>query len=146
MQLVLYNMVLIINHAWQSKKKIAIVKVYYKIGAYNNNACYLIIIFKLWTYVVEYIYLNDLNFYLDIADLYMHFGTNFVFFLKIEECSCHQFYSIYYSFSLYTLYYYIRCQLYLLVSTATYDYMNRIVIKRQQYFADLLKVNSKAVI
>ena len=88
MQLVLYNMILIINYACQSKKKIAIIKVYCIISACNNNAYYLKIIIELWIYVVEHVYLNNLNFYLDIVNLYMRFGTDFVF-SKTEKCSCH---------------------------------------------------------
>ena len=101
MQLVLYNMVLTINHTYQSKKKITIVEVYCIIGAYNNNICHLIIIIELWIYVVKYMYLSDLNFYFNIADLYVRFGMDFIF-PKTEKCSCHQFYSIYYLFFLYT--------------------------------------------
>ena len=112
------------------QKKIAIVEVYCIIGKYNNNVCYLRIIIEPQTYLVEHIYLSNLNFLLDITDLYMYFSTDFVF-PKTEKYNCHQFYSIYYSFSLCILYYYIRCQLYPLVSTATYNYINRTMKKRQ---------------
>ncbi len=88
MQIVLYNMVLTINNACRSKKKIAIVEVYCTISACNNNACHLRFIIEPRIYVVEYIYLNDLNFYLEIVDLYTHFGSDFVF-PKTEKCSCH---------------------------------------------------------
>ncbi len=108
MQLVSYNMVLTINHACQSKKKIAIVEVYCTIGACNDNACHLRIIIESRTYVVEQVYLSDLNCYLDIAELYARFGTDFVF-PKTEECSCHQFYSIYYLFPLCIFHHYIGC-------------------------------------
>ncbi len=108
------------------QKKIAIVEVYCTIGACNDNACHVRIIIKPRIYVVEHVYMSDLNFYLDIADLYARFGTDFVF-SKTEQCSYHQFYSIYYSFPLRTLHHYNGCRLYPLVSTATYDHMNRTV-------------------
>ncbi len=123
-------MVLTINHICSSKKKIAIVEVYSTISVCNNNAYYLRIIIEPRTYVVEHVYLNNLNFYLDIADLYACFGTDFVF-PKTEEYGCHRFYSIYYSFPLCILYHYIGCQLYSLIFTATYDLINRTMKKRQ---------------
>ena len=90
------------------QKKITIIEVYCIIGTWNNNAYHLRIIIKLWTYVVEYIYLNDLNFYLNITDLYVCFNMDFIF-SKTEKCSCHWFYSINYLFPLYTLHHHIRC-------------------------------------
>ncbi len=39
----------------------------------------MLVIIEPRTYVVEYVYLSDLNFYLDITDLYARFGTDFVF-------------------------------------------------------------------
>ena len=107
-------------------------------GACNDNACHLRIVIEPRTYVVEHVYLypSGLNFYLDIADLYARFGTDFIF-PKTGECSCHSFYSIYHSFPLPTLHHYIGCQFYPLVSTTTYHHMNRTMKKREQYFADL---------
>ena len=90
-------MILIINYVCQSKKKITIVEVYYTIDVCINNVDHFIIIIKLCIYVFKYMYLSDLNFYLGIADLYIRFDTDFVF-PKTKEYSCHQFYSIYYSF------------------------------------------------
>ena len=75
-------------------------------------------------------YLNDLNFYLDMADLYARFDTDFVF-LKTKKYNYHQFFSIYYSFPFHIHYHYIGCQLYPRVSTSTDDHMNKIVKKRQ---------------
>ena len=73
-------------------------------------------------------YLNDLNFHLNIADLYAYFDIDFVF-LKTEKCSYYQLYSIYYSFLLFIFHHYIGCQLYPLVFTAIYDHMNKTVKK-----------------
>lgn len=87
-QLVLYDMILTINLICQSKKKILIEEVYCIIDIYNNNVCYLKIIIEFWIYIVEYIYLNNLNFYHDIADLYTSFGMDFVF-LITEKYSYH---------------------------------------------------------
>lgn len=129
MQLILYNMVQTINHACRSKKNIAIVEIYYPIGGCNNNTYHLIIIIEPRIYIVEYVYLSDLNFYFDITDLYTRFGRDFVF-PKSEEHSYHQFYSIYYLFLFHTFYHYIGCQLYLLVFTAIYDYINMTVKKQ----------------
>ena len=50
-------------------------------------------------------------------------------FPKTEKCSYHRFYSIYHPFLFYIFYHYIICQLYPLDSTATYNYMNKIVKK-----------------
>ncbi len=61
------------------QKKIAIIEGYYIIGACNDNACHLKIAIEPRTYVVEHVYLSDLNFYLDIANLNSRFGTDFVF-------------------------------------------------------------------
>ncbi len=97
------------------QKKIAIIEVYYIIGIYNNNTCHLRIIIEPRTYVVEYVYLSDLNFYLNIADLYTYFSTNCIF-PKTKKCSCYRLYPIYYLFSFYTLHHYIGRQLYPLVS------------------------------
>ncbi len=76
-------MVLTINYICRSKKKIAIIEVYFTIGACNDNACYLRIIIEPRIYIVEHVYLSNLNFYFDIADLYARFGMDFVF-PKIE--------------------------------------------------------------
>ena len=88
MQLILYNIILIIHHTYQCKKKIAIIEIYCIIATYNDNTCYLIIIIKPQIYIVKHVYLSGLNFYLDIADLYTRFNTDFVF-PKTEEYSCH---------------------------------------------------------
>ncbi len=39
----------------------------------------MLVIIEPRTYVVEHVYLSDLKFYLDIADLYARFATDFVF-------------------------------------------------------------------
>ena len=105
-------MILIINHVILKiivnlKKKIIIIKVHYIISIYNNNTYYLKIIIKPLIYVIKCKYLSDINFYLDIINLDMHFSTNFVF-LKTGKYSYFKFYSIYHLFSLFILYYYIK--------------------------------------
>ena len=73
-------MVLIINHAFDPKKNIAIIEIYCTMGTCNDNVCHLRIVIEPQIYVVEHVYLypSDLNFYLDIIDLYACFGTDFV--------------------------------------------------------------------
>ncbi len=79
------------------QKKIAIIKIYFTIGIYNDNTYHLRIIIESWTYIVKHLYLNNLKFYLDITDLYTRFGIDFIF-SKTGKCSCHKFFFIYYSF------------------------------------------------
>lgn len=62
MQLVFYNIILIINYALfkiiaNPKKKIEMIEVYCIIGTCNNNMCYLKIIIEFYqTYVVKYVF------------------------------------------------------------------------------------------
>ncbi len=122
-------MVLSINCAYQSNKKNTIIEVYHTIGACNNNAYNLKIIIQPQIYEVEHVYLSDLNFYLDITDLYMRFNIDFDF-PKTKEYICHRFYFIYSLFPLYIFYYYIGSQLYLLVLTAPDNHINWSVRKQ----------------